>query len=86
MMVCATTSDVPPNSKVLSVASALSICRMLTKMSQKDITARLEQLYGPAYQKNKSSHVKIGIFLSRPEYKFERDRKSSGMVYWLKER
>ena len=29
---------------------------------------------------------KFGNFLSRPEYKFVSERKTSGMVYWVKER
>ena len=52
----------------------------------KEISAHLKQLYGPAYQEDESSYVKIGNFLSRPEYKFLSERKSSGMVYWVKER
>ena len=52
----------------------------------KEMSARLKQLYGPAYQEDESSYVKIGNFLSRPEYKFLSERKTSGMVYWVKER
>ena len=55
-------------------------------MTLKEISARLKQLYKSAYQEDESSYVKIGNFLSRPEYKFISDRKASGMVYWLKER
>ena len=55
-------------------------------MTLKEISARLKQLYKSAYQEDESSYVKIGNFLSRPEYKFISDRKASGMVYWVKER
>ena len=55
-------------------------------MTLKEISARLKQVYGPTYQEDESSYVKIGNFLSRPEYKFVSERKTSGMVYWVKER
>ena len=55
-------------------------------MTLKEISARLKQLYKSAYQEDESSYVKIGNFLSRPEYKFLSERKASGMVYWMKER
>ena len=55
-------------------------------MTLKEISAWLKQLYKSAYQEDESSYVKIGNFLSRPEYKFISDRKASGMVYWVKER
>ena len=55
-------------------------------MTLKEMSARLKQLYKSAYQEDESSYVKIGNFLSRPEYKFLSERKTSGMVYWVKER
>ena len=55
-------------------------------MTLKEISVRLKQVYGPTYQEDESSYVKIGNFLSRPEYKFASERKTSGMVYWVKER
>ena len=55
-------------------------------LSLKDISARLKQVFRGAYVEDEGCYVKIGQFLSRPEYKFESERKSSGMVYWVKER
>ena len=55
-------------------------------LSLKDISARLKQVFRGAYVEDEGCYIKIGNFLSRPEYKFESDRKSSGMVYWVKER
>ena len=55
-------------------------------MSLKEISARLKQVFKGAYSEDDGIYIKIGNFLSRPEYKFENDRKSAGMVYWVKER
>ena len=44
------------------------------------------KVFKGAYAEDEGSYIKIGNFLSRPEYKFESDRKSFGMVYWVKER
>ena len=55
-------------------------------MTLKDISARLKQVFRAAYQEDDGIYIRIGNFLSRPEYRFENDRKSAGMVYWVKER
>ena len=55
-------------------------------MTLKDISARLKKVFKSAYSEDDGSYIKIGNFLNRPEYKFESDRKSFGMVYWVKER
>ena len=55
-------------------------------MSLKEISARLKQVFKGAYSEDDGIYIKIGNFLSRPEYRFENDRKSAGMVYWVKER
>ena len=55
-------------------------------MTLKDISARLKKVFKAAYTEDEGSYIKIGNFLNRPEYKFESDRKSFGMVYWVKER
>ncbi len=55
-------------------------------MTLKEISARLKAVYRSAYAEDESSYVKIGHHLNRPEYKFESDRKATGMVYWVKER
>ena len=55
-------------------------------MSLKDISARLKKVFKGAYAEDEGSYIKIGNFLSRPECKFESDRKAFGMVYWVKER
>ena len=55
-------------------------------MTLKEISARLKKVYRAAYSEDEGCYIKIGNFLSRPEYKFESERKSSGMVYWMKER
>ena len=55
-------------------------------LSVKDISARLKKAFRGAYQPDGGTLVKIGQFLSRPEYKFESARKTSGWFYWVKER
>ncbi|MBQ7462290.1 MAG: hypothetical protein IJS63_08560 [Bacteroidaceae bacterium] len=55
-------------------------------MTLKEISARLKEVYRSAYIEDENSYVRIGHFLNRPEYKFESERKTSGMVYWVKER
>ena len=55
-------------------------------LSVKEISARLKRSFRGTYQPDEGSLVKIGQFLSRPEYKFEGERKTSGWHYWVKER
>ena len=55
-------------------------------MTLKDISTHLKKVFKAAYSEDEGSYIKIGNFLNRPEHKFESDRKSSGMVYWVKER
>ena len=55
-------------------------------MTLKEISACLKKAFKSAYQEDETSYVKIGHYLNRPEYKFESERKTSGMVYWVKER
>ena len=55
-------------------------------LSVKEIADRLKQSFKGAFQPDDGTLVKIGQFLSRPEYKFESDRRSSGWVYWVKDR
>ena len=55
-------------------------------LSVKEISARLKQSFKGIYQPDEGTFIKIGQFLSRPEYKFESERKTSGCVYWVKER
>lgn len=55
-------------------------------LSLKEISAKLKKVFKGAYAEDEGSYIKIGNFLSRPECKFENDRKSFGMVYWVKER
>ena len=55
-------------------------------MTLKDISTRLKKIFKGAYTEDEGSYIKIGNFLNRPEYKFLSDRKSFGMVYWVKER
>ena len=55
-------------------------------IDNEQVVGRLKEVYKSAYQEDERSYVKIDHFLNRPEYKFERDRKKSGMVYWIKER
>ncbi len=55
-------------------------------MALKEISARLKKAFKGAYAEDEGSYIKIGNFLNRPEYKFISDRKSHGMVYWVKER
>ena len=55
-------------------------------MTLKDISARLKKVFKGAYTEDEGSYIKIGNFLNRPERKFLSDRKSFGMVYWVKER
>ena len=55
-------------------------------ISVKDISARLKEVFKGAYKPDDGTLVKIGQFLSRPEYKFESDRKTRGWCYWVKDR
>ena len=55
-------------------------------LSVKEISDRLKQAFKGAYQPDEGSLVKIGQCLSRPEYRFESERKTHGWVYWVKER
>ncbi len=55
-------------------------------LTLKEISARLKKAFKSAYQEDEGCYIKIGNFLSRPEYKFESDRKEYGKVYWVKER
>ena len=55
-------------------------------LSVKEISDRLKQSFKGAYQPDEGTLVKIGQFLSRPEYRFESERKTRGGVYWVKER
>ena len=55
-------------------------------ISVKDISSRLKDAFKGAYKPDEGTLVKIGQFLSRPEYKFESDRKSRGWSYWVKDR
>ena len=55
-------------------------------MTLKEISARLKKVFKGAYSEDEGSYIKIGNYLNRPECKFESERKSYGMVYWVKER
>ena len=55
-------------------------------LSVKEISARLKQTFRGGYQEDAGSLVKIGQFLSRPDYKFESERKTAGWQYWVKEK
>ena len=46
----------------------------------------VKKVFKGAYAEDEGSYIKIGNFLSRPECKFESERKTFGMVYWVKER
>ena len=51
-----------------------------------EISARLKQVFRGAYQEDTGTFEKIGRMLCRPEYRFDSERKTSGMTYWIKER
>jgi predicted P-loop ATPase len=55
-------------------------------LSVKEISDRLKQSFKGAYQPDEGTLVRIGQFLSRPEYHFESERKTRGWVYWVKEK
>ena len=55
-------------------------------LSLKEISARLKKAFKGGYQEDEGSFIKIGQALSRPEYRFESERKTSGWVYWVKEK
>ena len=55
-------------------------------ISVKDISVRLKDAFKGAYKPDEGTLVKIGQFMSRPEYKFDSDRKSRGWCYWVKDR
>jgi hypothetical protein len=43
-------------------------------------------VFRTAYQEDDGIYVRIGSFLNRPEYRFESNRRPSGMVYWVREK
>ena len=55
-------------------------------LSVKDISVRLKQAFKGSYQPDEGTLVKIGQFLSRPDYKFESERRTRGWYYWVKNR
>ncbi len=55
-------------------------------LSLKEISAHLKQTFKGGYQEEEGAFIKIGQFLSRPEYKFESTRRNTGWIYWVKER
>ena len=55
-------------------------------LSLKDISARLKKTFKGGYKEDEGSFIKIGNYLSRPEYKFESRRMNYGVEYWVKER
>ena len=55
-------------------------------LSLKEISAHLKKVFKGAYAEDEGSYIKIGNYLNRPECQFLSDRKSFGMVYWVKER
>ena len=55
-------------------------------LSIKDISARMKQAFKGAYHEDEGTLIKIGQYLSRPEYKFESARRNFGSVYWVKDR
>ena len=55
-------------------------------LSVKEISERLKQNFKGAFQPDPGTLVKIGQFLSRPEYKFESERRNIGWTYWVKEK
>lgn len=46
----------------------------------------VKKVFKGAYTEDEGSYIKIGNYLNRPECQFLSDRKSFGMVYWVKER
>ena len=55
-------------------------------LTLKEISARLKKAFKSAYQEDEGCYIRIGNFLSRPEYKFVNERRKYGKVYWMKER
>ena len=55
-------------------------------LSVKEISVRLKQAFRGSYQPDEGTLVKIGQFLSRPDYKFESERRTRGWCYWVKNR
>ena len=55
-------------------------------MTLKEISARLKATFRSAYVEDSGCYIRIGNFLSRPEERFESERRAAGMVYWVRER
>ena len=55
-------------------------------LSVKEISIRLKQAFKSGYKEDEGALIKIGNYLSRPEYNFESRRKTTGFEYWVKER
>lgn len=54
-------------------------------MTLKEISALLKEQF-PSYKIDEGTFIKIGNYLSRPEYKFEKKALATGMVYRVKRR
>ena len=52
-------------------------------ISLKELSALLKQNFR-GYKEEVGTFRKIGSFLSRPEYRFKSQHKTTGMVYWVK--
>ena len=49
-----------------------------------EISALLKQHFGKAYRADEGTLVKIGQFLSRPEYPFKKNHTVNGQAYWAR--
>ena len=52
----------------------------------KDISRRMKEVFRGGYQEGPGTLIKIGQYLSRPEYAFERRRIAQGYQYRVVER
>ena len=74
------------NHSVFRLDYCLVMCTQdCCRVMDEDISDRLKLAFKGAYQPDEGTLVKIGQFLSRPEYKFESERKTRGWFYWIKE-
>ena len=55
-------------------------------LSLKEIGERLKQVFGSGIRLDASTLIRIGAFMSSPDYRFERNRKTTGMAYRVVER
>ena len=54
-------------------------------LSLKDIAVRMKQVFRSGFKEEPGTLEKLGAFMNRQEYKFDKRRRNNGMEYWVVE-